>query len=229
MKRLAIAAAALAALAALLGTLSTRDAAAVEATDTKGVTVQGTATASAVPSEALLTLGVESRADTAKAALAANAAAMRKVIDAVEAAGGEDVGTQSVWLNPWQDENGPAGYVATNTVSTKVSIAKAGALIDAGVAAGANQVSGPSMSVDDEQALYREALAAAVDDARARANAIADAAGVSLGRVTAVVENGSAPQPYPLERAAVAQDSSTPVEPGRREVSATVTVTFAIA
>jgi uncharacterized protein len=228
MRRLAIAAAALAALAALLATLHTRDAVAVEPDDARGITVQGTGTASATPTEAQLTLGVESRAATAKEALAANAAAMRKVIAAVKGDGGEDVGTQSVWVSSWQDENGPAGYTATNSVSATVAVERAGSLIDAAVDAGANQVSGPAMSVGDEQDLYAAALKKAVEDARTRAEALADAAGVSLGRVTAVVEGGSQ-MPMPMEaRAAKAADASTPIEPGRRELSASVSVTFAI-
>ena len=227
MKRLAIAAAALAALAALLATLHTRDAAAVEPDDAKGITVQGSGSASAIPAEAQLTLGVESRAGTAKEALAANAAAMRKVIAAVKGAGGEDVGTQSVWVSSWQDENGPAGYTATNSVTATIAVGRAGALIDAAVDGGANQVSGPAMSVDDERELYADALKEAVADARTRAAALADAAGVSLGRVTAVVEGG-APMPMPVEAQMKAADTSTPIEPGRRELSANVTVTFAI-
>jgi hypothetical protein len=229
MRRLAIAAAALAALATLLATLDTRDAVAVEPDDARGITVQGSGTASATPTEAQLTLGVESRAATAKEALAANAAAMRRVIAAVKGASGEDVGTQSVWVSSWQDENGPAGYMATNAVTATVAVVRSGALIDAAVDAGANQVSGPTMSIDDERDLYRDALEAAVEDARTRGEALADAAGVALGRVTAVVESGSAP-PMPMEaRATKAADASTPIEPGRRELSASVTVTFAIA
>jgi uncharacterized protein len=229
LRRIAIAAAALAALAALLGTLSIGDAAAVETTDPGGITVQGTGTASAAPTKAQLGFGVESRADTAKAALAANSAAMRKVIAAVKAAGGDELQTQSVWLSPWQDENGPSGYVATNTVSATIAVGKVGALIDAGVEAGANQVSGPAMTVDDQDELYREALKEAVEQARGHARTLADATGVDLGRVTAVVESGTAVQPPVMMREGLAAaDSSTPIEPGKQEVSATVSVTFAI-
>jgi uncharacterized protein YggE len=228
MRRIAIAAAALASLAVLAGTLRTGDAAAVEPDTSGGITVQGSASASAAPATATLSLGVESRAETAKAALAANAAAMRKVLAAVKGAGGQDVHTQSVWLSSFYGENGPEGFTATNTVTASVAVGKAGAVIDSAVDAGANQVSGPSLSAADERALYRQALKAAVDDARASAKALAEAAGVSLGRVTALVEGGGAPSPVMYQAAGKAADVSTPIEPGQREVTATVSVTFAV-
>ncbi len=228
MRRIAIAAAALASLAVLVGTLRTGDAAAVEPDSPGGITVQGSASASAAPAKASLSLGVETRAETAKGALAANAAAMRKVLAAVKGAGGEDVHTQSVWVSSFYGQNGPEGFTATNTVTASVAIGKAGSVIDAAVDAGANQISGPSMSAADERALYRQALKAAVDDARASAKVLAEAAGVSLGRVTALVEGGGAPSPIMFEAAAKAADTSTPIEPGQREVTATVSVTFAI-
>ena len=227
MRRLAIAAAALAALAALAATLRTGDAAALEPDVSGGITVQGSATESGAPTKAELSLGVESRADSAKGALAANGAAMRKVLAAIRAAGGKDLRTQSVWLSSVYGEKGPQGFSATNTVTTTIEVGKAGSLIDAAVAAGANQVSGPSMSADDQEALYREALAAAVADARERAEALAKAGGVSLGRVTAIVEGGGS-APVPMAMAAKAADASTPIEPGTQDVTAQVSVTFAI-
>ena len=183
---------------------------------------------SAVPDTADLSFGVETRGANAKAALAANSSAMRKLIAAVKAAGGKDVTTQSVWLNAYHGEKGPEGYVATNSVSTTIAVGKAGALIDAAVDAGANQVSGPSMSSSEREEDYRQALKAAVEDARKRAEALADAAGGSLGRITTIVESGSAPPPIAMEARALAPDASTPIEPGKQEIEANVSVTFAL-
>ncbi len=193
------------------------------------ITVQGSATAAGVPDRAQFSFGVESQGATAKAALNANAAEMRKVIAAVKAAGGSNVQTQSVSLSPrYDDKNGVTGYVATNTVgATALDLAKAGALIDAAVAAGANQVYGPSLSVADQQSLYRKALTGAVGDARTKAQTLATAASVSLGRITAVVEGGGA-VPMPFELAKASDGGSTPIEPGRQEIGASVSVTFSI-
>jgi uncharacterized protein YggE len=194
-----------------------------------GITVVGTASIASVPDHAELSFGVESQGQTAKAALAANAAEMRKVIAAVKAAGGTDVKTQSVSLSPRYDEqNEVQAFVAVNSVSAQIKdVAKAGALIDAAVDAGANQVYGPSLSSGDQTELYRRALKDAVAEARANAQVLAAAANLSLGRVTAIAESGGAPQPLYAGNKAMALDA-TPIEPGTQQTTASVTVTFSV-
>jgi uncharacterized protein YggE len=99
-------------------------------------------------------------------------------------------------------------------------------VIDAAVNAGANQVYGLSLSHGDQDELYRQALKAAVANARANAQALASASNLSLGRVTAIVEGGGAPQPVPFAAADKAMAESTPIEPGTQQTTASVTVTF---
>ena len=143
------------------------------------------------------------RAPTARAALAANAAEMRRVIAALKAAGGdrrEDA--VRLALAPLQRAERGAGLRRPEHASRRRSRSSRGpgAVIDAAVNAGANQVYGPSLSRGDQGELYRQALKAAVANARANAQALAEAASLSLGRVTAVVEGGGAPQPMPVRR-----------------------------
>jgi uncharacterized protein YggE len=191
-------------------------------TDT--VTVNGEGVVLAVPDRAEISAGVETRAPTARAALQANASAMADVLAALRSAGGTDVTTQSVSLSTSFDDKGsPNGFVASNIASATVAFAKAGALIDAAVAAGANTVYGPSPSRSDADTLYREALAKAVADAGGRAAVLAKAAGRELGRVTAISESGAAPVPVLAKAAA---DASTPVESGPQETTASVSVTY---
>ena len=191
-------------------------------TDT--VTVSGEGVVLAVPDRAEISAGVETRAPTARAALQANASAMADVLEALRSAGGTDVTTQSVSLSTSFDDKGsPNGFVASNIASATVAFAKAGALIDAAVAAGANTVYGPSPSRSDADTLYREALAKAVADAGGRAAVLAKAAGRELGRVTAISESGAAPVPVFAKAAA---DASTPVESGPQETTASVSVTY---
>ncbi len=214
--------------AAALGAVSLPGTASSAAAEAGGITVQGVASVAIVPDRAELSFGVESQAPTARAALAANAAEMRKVIAAVKAGGGTDVKTQSVSLSPrYGEQNEVQGFVATNTVSATIkNVSKAGGLIDAAVDAGANQVYGPSLSAGDQSAQYRQALKAAVENARASAQALASASGLSLGRVTAIVEGGGAPTPLPFAADKAMENSATPVEPGTQQVTASVTVTF---
>ena len=151
---------------------------------------------------------------------------MEKVLDALRARGGQNVTTQTVSLSTAFDEQGrPNGFVASNVASAETSLSGAGALIDAAVAAGANQVYGPSLSRSDADALYRDALAKAVDDARERAAILAKAAGRELGRVIAMVESGASDVPM-FAKAEAARDSATPIVSGTQETTATVSVTY---
>lgn len=229
--RLLIAVPALLAVVALAGTLGPEPnpaaAQAPPASDTDTVTVMGVGSVEAVPDEANFSFGVESRGRTAQAAIAANAAAMEKVIAALRQAGAREIATQWVSVYAVTGEDGSVtGYSASNSVSATVGVQRAGALIDAAAEAGANQISGPGMSSSDADRLYRDALSDAVADARERAEALAKAAGRTLGEISSIVEGGAAtPLPY-AEKAALDAASPTPIVPGRQETSAMVSVTF---
>jgi len=192
-----------------------------------GITVTGTGTVQTTPDQAEFTLGVQSEGPTAREALAANSEEMRRVLAALFAAGVAkgDVQTQTVSVSKSYQGN---GYSAGNSVSLTIrELAKAGSILDAASNAGANDVYGPTLSRSDEAGQQAKALRAAFDNARARARVLAEAAGVQLGRVTAIIESGNEQEPYyPV---ALAQRSAdAPIEPGRQQVQAAVRVTFAI-
>jgi uncharacterized protein len=193
------------------------------------VTTTGHGVVTVAPDEATVTAGVHTQAATAAEALSQNSARMNDVIAALKAHGGKDLQTQQVSLYPQSKEDGTIiGYSADDSVSASSAIAGAGALIDAAVGAGANTVSGPTLSVSDQDARYRDALKKAVEDARDKAVALGEAGGFGLGPVSTVVEQASsAPQPI---FAAAAKDAAaaTPIEPGTQDVTADVTVTFSI-
>jgi uncharacterized protein YggE len=197
------------------------------------ITVNGTGIVNTVPDQAQFTFGVSITGPTARAALTANAARMNRLIAAVKAKGvpASAIQTAQVSLTPNTNENGTKilNFTASNsvTVTTKV-IAQAGSIVDAAVAAGANTVSGPSLSPSNQAALQRGALAKAVADARGRALAIAQAAQVRLGPVLTVTESTSTPITFNAAPKAAAAASSTPVEPGTVQVEEDVTVTYAI-
>lgn len=230
MKRVLLLALALLGTVALAGAVGLPGRAVAQATDPSAdtLTVTGTGTVKAVPDEAQMSFGAETRRPTAQAAVVANADAMRKVIAALRQAGARDLATQWVSVYPYTAEDGSVqGYVASNNVSATSDVDRAPALIDAAAAAGANQVSGPGLTSTSADALYRQALAKAVDDARARADALARAAGRPLGSITAIVEGGAQPVPV-YARGADAASAATPIEPGQQETTATVGVTFSL-
>jgi uncharacterized protein YggE len=197
-----------------------------------GITVVGTGSANAVPDVAEWSFGVRSEAETASAAMRDNSAAAKRLLDALKDAGikGEDLRTESVSLYPQQDEMGRnvTGYTASSTVHATMPISKAGAIIDRVVAAGANEIYGPNLRVSDSDAQYAQAVDEAFDDARARAEAVAEKAGVSLGRPIAIVEGGGGgPMPY-YGRALAEGAADVAIEPGQQEIQAVLTVTFEI-
>jgi uncharacterized protein YggE len=202
-----------------------------------GITVVGSGTADVVPDVADWSFGVHSQAVTASDALSANASVMKAVLDALETSGvsKEDVQTTDVSLYPETADDGRTvtGYSASSTVTATVrKLGDAGKVVDAAVHAGASDVYGPNLHSSDTDDAYGEAVDKAFDDARAHAEAIAAKAGVSLGAPIAIVEGGGyVPGPVlGYDRAAGASAADVaPVEPGTQQVSASLTVTFAIA
>jgi uncharacterized protein YggE len=176
---------------------------------------------------------------TAAAALSENATRMARVLAALKQAGvaARDIRTASVALNPqyrYTEGQPPAvtGYQASNSVSIRFrDVAKSGAILDALVAQGANQIDGPTLSLDKPDAALDEARTDAVKIARSRAELYAKAAGMSVVRIVTISENGtndgSNPQPpvFAMARAMKASDS-TPIAAGETQVSVTVTVRF---
>ncbi len=196
---------------------------------THSITVSGNGSVTVTPDQAVFTFGVSTKGKTAVQALADNSAAMRKLIDALKGAGIPDASlqTSAVSLSPLTSDDGSqiVGYTATNSLTATIaSIARAGEIVDVAVAAGANQVDGPNLTVADQASLYNTALKAAIADARAKAQVLADASGLHVGAVTSVVESGEgSPVTYDAKLAAA---PGPPIEPGKQQVTASVTVVF---
>ena len=107
------------------------------------------------------------------------------MIEALRAAGvaKPDLQTTDVTVSPsWDNRGRQDGFTAHSSVQVKVaSVSRAGAILDAAVAAGATETSGPSFDRSDRSQLYRNALKAAFADARGKAATLAGEAGASLG------------------------------------------------
>jgi uncharacterized protein YggE len=198
------------------------------------LSVVGTGSVTTTPDSATLSAGVTTQGSTASEAMDANARAMAKVIQALKDAGiaSKDLQTQFVSVDPRYDDAGQriTGYGATNSVSAVVrGLSDVGDVIDAAVSAGANTVSGPSLARDDQDKLYRDALEDAVANAREKATALARAAGVSLGGIKSLDESPQSSGPVVYGGAfAAAKDTSTPIEQGTSEITASVRVVFSI-
>lgn len=207
-----------------------------EETGPVGITVSGQGEAYAVPDIARISAGVMTQDKDAAKAAAENAKLARKIVDAIMSVGvaKKDIQTSLYSVQPMYEHNISAkkltGYQVSNIVKVTVKdLRKAGDVIDKAIAAGANNVQGPSFELDNDAALRDKALAAAVKAAANKAKVIAGALGVRLGSVRAVSESVGRPiYPMMLVRADVAGAPETPALPGQLAVTATVTLVYNI-
>lgn len=203
------------------------------------ITVMGTGQVSAAPDMAQISAGVVSESPRAADAVKAANAAMQKVLAALDAAGIEKkyVQTSRFDVSPVYSDGVArggrptvTGYRASNQVQVEVhGVEKVGAVLDALVGAGANELGGIRFDIADPAPLVDEARRKAIADARRKAELYATAAGVTIGRVIGIDEaGGGGPVPVAYGRM-MAEAAPAPVAPGQLDLSASVTVTFAIA
>ena len=198
------------------------------------ITVTGFGDVTAPNDAAFLTLGVSTTHRTAARALADTSARTRRVLAALTASGidAEDIQTQSVSLRrtvrrATKQRKRKVVFTASNRVSVNVrDVSKLGALIGVAVKAGATRVAGIELFPSNENALYRQALGLAYDDAREKAELLADRADVTLGEPISIFEGQNDFEPLLADTGGAL--SAAPIEPGRSTIGAFVTVVFAI-
>ncbi len=201
------------------------------------LSVTGQGDARVAPDQATVQLGVTTQAESASEAMRQNSDQQNGVIQALTGAGIEaaDIQTSGLNLTPMVDYGeGRAprvtGYQASNMVSVRVrDVARLGEVLDAIVTAGANEINGINFTREDNQATEDEARRAAVADARHKAEVLAEAAGLTLGRLVAL-RDGEAPQgPRPMMmEARMASDAKVPIAAGELSVTAQVHVEYAL-
>lgn len=202
------------------------------------ISVSGVGSVAAAPDLASITVGVTTTAETAGAALDANNARAAKVFAFLRASGvaPADMQSTNISVSPQfrpRRGNEPVapeiiGYKVPNNVQITVrDLERFGAVLDGIVDAGANQVQGIRFDIAERGEMEKKATAAAVRDAAARAETIAEAADIRVGPVISINAGGVGPAPRPfLARAAVAE--AVPVATGELTVRAQVSVICAI-
>jgi hypothetical protein len=194
------------------------------------ITVNGQGEVRAAPDCGQVRVGVATQSASAREAQLANDRAVEAVIAAVKAQGvaKENIQTSEYSIWPEYNEKGQLWKYRVNhnlTVEVK-AIEKLGAVLDAAVAAGANQACSISFDRSDRDVLEREAMKKAVADARQRAETLAGAAGKSITRVVSITEGTAQSEPLAYRAMKLEGAGSVPVEPGELAVSAAVQVTF---
>ncbi len=198
------------------------------------------------PDMAIVTLGVIREARTAREALSANNAAMRKVMVTVTAAGiaDKDIQTsgfsvQPKYIYPKQSATGErkppqiVGYTVSNNVSVIVrNLDLLGPVLDGVVGAGSNQINGVSFSIAEPKPLRNQARKLATADAIAKAELYAQAAGVTLGPIQSISEQGSRRPPQPVLRQArtlaLEAADTVPIARGEHSIVMQVYITWQI-
>ncbi len=215
----------------------TAPALAQNAPETATLTAEGTGVVMATPDIVVITIGVTTRAESPTDALAANNTDMQSVIDTIRAAGVDDrdISTSGFSISPIYadrryEESEQAEIVAfsvSNRVTVRIrDVAASGDVLDQVVAAGANQINSIRFDVAEPEPLRDEAMAAAIADARRKAELMAEAAGVELVRILSVSAfGGGSPQP----EFALARSNSVPIVAGEQAITANATVVYEIA
>jgi Uncharacterized conserved protein len=199
--------------------------------------ISATGEVTRVPDVAIISTGVVTRAATASAAIQQNANRMERVRASLRRAGiaDKDIQTSSLSLNPeyvYEQNQAPklTGYQASNQVSVRFrDIGETGKILDALVAEGANQISGPSLTIDKPEAALDEARLKAIAAGRARAELYARGLGMRVTRLLSVSESGgyAVPPPMPMyARAEMASDASTKIDAGEQKLSVSVSMSF---
>ncbi len=192
-----------------------------------------------VPDIAIVSAGVVTQAVDAGAAMRENAARMSRIMAALKAAGiaDKDIQTQSIGLSPqyrYANNEAPViiGYQASNTISVRFrDIGKAGTVLDILVRQGANQINGPTLTLDNPEAAQDAARRAAVRALRARASLYADATGLQIKRIVSInesVDYSPGPQPTMMARGAMADGAApkTELAAGEQSVGVTLNAVF---
>jgi uncharacterized protein YggE len=210
----------------------------------QGIWVSGEGKVTVTPDLAIITVGIQDQEVTVAEAQAKAAEAMDKVMQALKGQGIDDKDIQTQYFNisqvtRWDNDKQVqivTGYQVTNTVTVKVhDVNKAGAVIDAVVAAGGDmaRVNGITFTLDDPTSKYNDARDLAIANAKAKAEQMASKAGISLGKVTYITENavynpiyrsldmaGSGSVPAPAVKTAISG--------GELDITTTVQIAYAI-
>lgn len=196
------------------------------------IATTGEGEARITPDRATIYVGVQSRASTAVAAAADNARRQRAILDTLRALGlgSDQLSTVSYSVTPEVKYDSPGasrviGYAVTNAIRAEARrLDDISHIVDAALAKGANQITSLQLYASKTEEARRAALGEAVARARADADAIARAAGGSIGPLIELTTSGVPVRPFEVSMRAVASGVSppTPIEPGEQVVHATV-------
>lgn len=205
------------------------------------LSINGNGTISIEPDTATINIGVQTQGSDAQEVVSSNNEQSQALIDALTSAGisENDIQTSNFSIYPRQEYDGqgqPTGeitYVVNNTVSVTVrDLENIGNVLDTAVRAGANNINGIQFDIEDREAAQQQAMTAAMENAQARAEVLAETAGVELGDILSLQTylGSSSPIPYGSGYDMAVQETamSVPVSPGEMQIMVDVSVVYEI-
>ena len=199
------------------------------------LSVTGYGTLTYKPDQAVLTFGVIGQGDTAEEALGECSSKADAVVEALKRIGisEEDMKTTGISVSPrydW-DVKPPriVGYEAHYSLYVRVrDIDLVGKAIDTAIKAGVDTLGGLSFTLSEDamQSLQKEVIKLAIDDARARAEAAAEALGMKIVGVESITLSPSYTPTPRLVKAEAAEGGAPPILPGEGKLSATVSIIY---
>ena len=202
----------------------------------------------AIPDLATVNLGVLTQGDSPSKVQEDNSQKVNKIIDYIKQQGinKDDISTSQFNIYPQYDysngKNNIIGYQLNQTITVKVrgmdkGTDALGKILEGAVKQGANEINGVSLSFDDPDDLRQEARKMAIEKAKAKAQDLAQAAGLKLGKVVSVSESGMGGYPVPMYAdsamgygagGAEIKAAAPNIEPGSQDVIANMTVVFEV-
>lgn len=204
------------------------------------INVTGNSQVILAPDIAYISIGVHTQAQTAKEAVASNTTQTQAVIDAIKGQGVDPKDIQTTNFSVYQQQQtGPNGenlgivFMTDNTVYvTMRDLTKIGTILDASIAAGANNIYGITFDVQNKEAALATGRDQAMADAQAQADQLAKSAGATLGAVQTISYYSSSPSPIYYDNkavpAGVGGGGSVPISTGQLTLTVSVSVTYGI-
>lgn len=203
------------------------------------VVVNGYATASSSPDQAVVNLSVINIDKKLSTAQSKTNQSSQKLVKAIKSQGIEDkdITTTDYRVSPRYDysqkENGQppeiTGYEVRNSIKLTIKdINKTGAILDLALKSGANSISNIRFDKADKSILENQALSNAVKNAQTKASTIASALGMKLGPVVQVNQSGYQLEPYPIRFNSMneCKGAGASINPGELNVSASITISY---
>ena len=202
---------------------------------TRTVQVTGTGEVQVEPDSAVISLGVQTEASSAQAALSQNNTKMETLLETLKESNipTKNIQTQTLSLGPrYETNNGNrtlVGYTASNIVEVRIdNLDSLGTLLDKAVNNGANTVENINFEISDPQKVTDQARHTAFENARHKAEQLANLSNASLGPVMQIQETSSAPGLLVQPAAPVAEAAAVPISPGSQSVSVDLQITWTL-